>query len=160
MNRSRRLQEAIETIGKEFFSVYPHVPHSWNIGSEGFDLSIEMESESGFSIFLDLIEYEAVIYCGCMHQHVFWPEEESADDYARRIYGMIYDYLTTETRLREVYSGKNPHKYVIEQRVDGNWESEEEMGLLFFNYFGKKSEKFYQNDILPPRSNQCQPASR
>jgi len=156
MNRSLKLQEAIEAVGNDFFSAYPQVPHLWDIGGEGFDLSIEVENESGFSIFVDLIEDEAVIHCESAHQHIFWPEEEDAHDYAKRIYGLIYDYLTTETRLREVYSGKNPYKYIIEQRVDSHWEKEDTMGLLFFNYFGKRSEKIYQNDILPPRTNQCQ----
>lgn len=156
MNRSLRLQEAIEGVGKEFFSAYPQVPHSWNIGEDGFELSIVTDDESGFSIFVELNHNEAIIHCECAHQHIHWPEEENARDYAKRIYGIIYDYLTTKTRLREVYSGKNPYKYVIEQNVNGEWEREEEMGLLFFNYFGRRSKKFYQNDILPPRYKQCQ----
>ena len=51
MNRSLKLQEAVESLGNEFFSAYPHIPNAWDIGGEGFDLSIVIEKnlDSAFS---------------------------------------------------------------------------------------------------------------
>lgn len=31
------------------------------------------------------------------------------------------------------------------------WQEESTTGLLFYNYLGKRSEKIYQNKVLPPR---------
>ena len=54
-------------------------------------------------------------------------------------------------RIREWLAGGKPRKWAFEVLDDGEWVTEESVGLLFFNIFGRRTEKVYQNTVLPVR---------
>ena len=54
-------------------------------------------------------------------------------------------------RLREFRAGGRPYRWILEARSPSGWEVHSTMGLLFWNYFARRSESVYQNDHLTAR---------
>lgn len=54
-------------------------------------------------------------------------------------------------RVRERCAGSGGYKWTLECFRGDGWEDRGTMGLLFFRYWGKRSERIYQNRVLPLR---------
>lgn len=67
------------------------------------------------------------------------------------IMGMVRDLLSKNMRIREYLTNKKPYKWNLEYFEDKQWKIAGSTTLMFWNYFGKKSEQIYSNDILPVR---------
>ena len=67
------------------------------------------------------------------------------------VMGLVRDLLTKSMRIVEILSNNSGRKWLVQSYIDNEWKTEHEVGLLIWNFFGKKSEKIYFNDILPPR---------
>jgi hypothetical protein len=57
--------------------------------------------------------------------------------------------LSPSMRIRELRSRGKPYRWLLERRDSGTWEGVSMTGLLFWNYFGARSERTYQNAALP-----------
>jgi hypothetical protein len=66
-------------------------------------------------------------------------------------FGLLRDVLSPGMRLRELRAGRMPYRWYLEAAVEGTWHTEQMMGLLLWNFFGRRSERIYQNDHLPAR---------
>lgn len=61
------------------------------------------------------------------------------------------DLLSPAMRLREICAGGNPYRWLLEAATNHGWRVEYKMGLLFWNFLGRRSERIYRNDHLPAR---------
>ncbi|MGD0999050.1 MAG: hypothetical protein ABSA67_00010 [Candidatus Brocadiia bacterium] len=75
--------------------------------------------------------------------------DDNPDQLAASAFGLVRDLLSLGMRIRERLSGGKPHKWAFERYENGRWVTEEWICLFFWNYFGKRTEKTYQNAILP-----------
>lgn len=124
---------AIEKIiGK--LSGYPNVKY----GRVGNRLEIDKPNPEGFPVtFIE--EKDGFTVCfGSNHRH--FDEEDEALDYLA--FG-----LSGNCRLREIIRG-SPHKWIVEQRDRDGWAPMNEVGLLFFRFWKRKTEKVYQNTLF------------
>jgi hypothetical protein len=65
--------------------------------------------------------------------------------------GMIRALLSTDMRLKARCAGGRPYKWGIEQSTPNGWIArDEQMALIFYNYFAARSERVFQNSQLPP----------
>ena len=92
---------------------------------------------------------EVMVTAGGAHTNA--SPDGKPDELAAHVLGYVRDLLSPAMRIRERLAGGQPFKWAIELKRDGTWETEEWVGLFFYNYFGKKSERTYQNSVLPER---------
>ena len=81
------------------------------------------------------------------HEHVEGPVTESVQD----ALGFARDLLSPDMRVREQLSDERGYRWNLERRQEGEWALESTTGLMFWNYFGRRSERFYQNQHPPGR---------
>lgn len=65
--------------------------------------------------------------------------------------GLVRDLLSPDMRVRELRAGRSAYRWFIEAFDGRTWKVEHMTGLLFWNYFGRRSEHIYQNAVLPGR---------
>ena len=63
--------------------------------------------------------------------------------------GMVRELLCSDTRLRVLTASGKAFRWQLECRNRSQWIIRETKGLIFFNYFGMRSEYFLQNHHLP-----------
>jgi len=124
---------------KDKFKKYPSLRYS---ESENSITIHTPNKETGFDItlYVDTNEYTTYTVAFGNWHGPFDTEEEVGKFVA---FG-----LSSECRMRELYRGSSPYKWVIESLQDGEWVMVQETGLLFFPFWKKKSEKIYQNSII------------
>jgi hypothetical protein len=151
MNRDPTLCQSFVHQAKEALSHYPQIKHEWSINADKGHciLNIPEESDSGFPITVQVRPKEIIIMAGGAHTNL--DLDGNPDDLAAHALGFVRDLLSPEMRIRERLAGGKPYKWIFELYQDGHWIAEEWCGLFFWNYIGKRTEKIYQNRILPAR---------
>gem|GEM_PF-2354391 len=156
MKEPLQLIDAFKKTQKRFSEEYPEIEISIDYTGDCHTLSIKDKSENGYSIYVDIFDDELIFHCDHFHQHIYQPKEMNTEDYVNHVFGMVYDYLTTNVRMIEKRANDKPYQWTIEIKERNEWREDQTNGLIFYNYFGKKSERIYQNDLLPPRMNPSQ----
>jgi hypothetical protein len=153
INRDPTLCRSFVRQTKEALSHFPQVKHEWSIDADEDHciLDIPEESDNDFPITVEVYPEEIIVMTIGPHTH--FQLEGSPDILAARALGFIRDLLSPAMRIRERLAGDKPYKWSFEVYQEGQWVTEEQVGLLFWNYFGKRTEKIYQNRILPAREN-------
>ena len=136
---------------KEMLSHYPQIKHNWTIDEEKNNCTLVLpnESENGFAIMVEIINNEITIFAG--NGHINYEVYKNVDEEVGRLLGLVRDLLSPGMRIKELLAGGKPYKWIFEFFHEGKWLKEAWMGLIFWNYFGKRSEKIYQNNTLPAR---------
>ena len=152
-NRGPTLCQSFIRQAKEALSYYPQIKHEWSINADKDHciLDIPKECDSGFPITVDVRPKEIMIIAGRAHTNL--DLDDNPDDLAARALGLVRDLLSPAMRIRERLAGGKPYKWLFELYHDGQWIAEEWCVLFFWNYIGKRTEKIYQNRILPAREN-------
>jgi len=83
--------------------------------------------------------------------HTPMDDDRDPASVVRDALGLVRDLLSAAMRLRELRAGGWPYKWILEARVSGQWQTEQTMGPLVWNYFGARSKRIYQNAHLPER---------
>lgn len=123
---------------------HPDIPHTWR----GDALVFLTTEASGFEIRLHPEEHGIVVFAGLgLHEHF----EESPAEAVRDALGLVRDLLSPDMRVRELRAGRFAYRWILERMAGDRWLPESETGLLFWNYFGKRSQRIYQNKALPGR---------
>jgi len=107
----------------------------------GFDITVE-DDGSNISIETD----------NGYHDHIEIDRFESEEEALLQIFGLVRDLLSNNMRIKVIMKNEKPTKWILEYFEDQKWEEESVMGLFTLNIFGKKTEKFYSNNILPART--------
>jgi hypothetical protein len=98
---------------------------------DGFDIEIYLDSE------------EITVFGEGVHRH--FSREGPSDDTASQVLEFARALGSKRWRTRVRRASGSPYWWVLERQVDGTWVREEGVGLIFFNYFGKRDEIFLQN---------------
>lgn len=112
-------------------------------------LRLPRADASGFDIALIGNSNDIELAAGGFHSHVDNPADPT--ELVRGALGFVRDLLTPSMRLREWCSNGVPYRWVLESSRGGAWVAEESTGLLFWNYFGRRTERVFQNNQLPSR---------
>jgi hypothetical protein len=151
MNRDPTLCRSFVRQAKQALSHHPQIVHKWSIDDDEDHciLDISEADENGFPITVEVHSEQITVMAGPTHVHL--DLDGDADELAAYALGLVRDLLSPATRIHERLAGKTPIKWTLEHLQGGEWTAEEEMGLLLYNYFGRRSERTYQNQILPAR---------
>jgi hypothetical protein len=151
MNRDPTLCRSFIRHAKEALSQFPQVKHTWSIDADEDHcvLDIPEQCEGGFPVTIDVYPDEVTVMAGGAHTSA--KPEGKPDELVAHVLGYVRDLLSPAMRVRERLAGGSPYKWAIELYRDDTWETEEWVGLFFFNYFGEKTERTYQNTVLPAR---------
>jgi hypothetical protein len=123
---------------------HPEVVHQW---SEDW-LVFPPASPDGFEVSIDPEPHGVIVFTGVgVHVHVDGSPEEAVRD----AIGLVRDLLSSDMRVRELRSGGQGYRWILERREASGWIGEAQTSLLFWNYFGQRSERIYQNSQLPGR---------
>lgn len=157
MNAPNPYSQAFVAEAKRLLAEYPQIVHAWSIEPDesSCTLTIPVARDDGFEITILVDACESVITCGGFHGHE--PYEDEPREFAGHFVGFLYDLLTPLMRVREQRAGGSAHKWTLECWRGDAWEDRGTMGLLFFRYWGKRSERIYQNHVLPLREDPLLP---
>jgi hypothetical protein len=115
-------------------------------------LRIPKTAPDGFDVELEANGDGLELRCGGMHTPLSaGPQPDQA---VRDALGLVRDLLSPGMRLREQQAGGSPYRWSLEATSNGEWHPEYVMGLLVWNYFGRRSERICQNVHLPARDPQ------
>jgi len=158
MNRDPTLCRSFVRQAKEALSHFPHVKHTWSIDADEDHciLDIPSQCDGGFPITVEVHPDEIMVTAGGAHTNA--SPDGKPDELVSHVLGFIRDLLSPAMRVRELLAGGKPYKWAIELCQNGKWHTEEWVGLIFYNYFGRKTEMTYQNTILPARKDPVEPA--
>ena len=141
------------TLGQASLANSPEVKHTWSIDADEDHCILDISpcSDTGFSIPIEVSPDEITVSMGGAHEH-FYREGTSPEELAGSVLGLTRDLLSPAMRVREQRAGGSAFQWHVEAlQEDGTWLAEAMTGLLFWNYFGKRSERIYRNDVLPSR---------
>jgi len=133
------------------------VKHAWSIDADQDHciLNIPKQCDGGFRITVEVRPDEVMVTAGGAHTNA--GPDGKPEELASHVLGYVCDLLSPAMRIREFLAGGNPYKWAIELYRDGKWETEEWVRLIFYNYFGRKTEATYQNTLLPARKAPVEP---
>lgn len=140
------LPESFRRYGTTVFARHPEIAHEWSIEPDRCDLSIPAQSPNGFDIRFEIDRNAVTLYWGNWHASF-----ESTDTLVEELFGLLRDMLSPDMRVRELCAGASPFRGFLETYNGVRWSTEHEMGLIFWNYFGRRSVRTYSNSILPGR---------
>jgi len=146
------LCRAFVAEAKRLLDEHPEVAHTWTIDPAGdrCTLAIPRKDEQGFDITFEIdLDDLSVDFGG--FQACDYLEDGTAEDFAGNCVGLLYDLLTPLMRIREQLAGETPYKWILECLREGSWEGRGTYLRFFFNFWGKRSERIYQNHMLPLR---------
>ena len=135
-------------LAREVLGRHPEVPHAWN--SDACELHFPRADESGFDIVVDVAEGELTVHAHGAHQH-FPTRDGTVREEAEAALGLVRDLLSPDMRLRERLAAGKPYLWILEANRGLGWKKESLTSLMFFNYFGRRAERIYQNRRLPGR---------
>ena len=141
--------------GQAVFKSTPDLVHNWSHGAGITTLTIPSSSPSGFEIRCEAEKEQITLHWG--NWHTPFELEASADQLVQDLFGLVRDMLSTDMRLRELVAGSTPYRGFLESFDGAAWTIEQEMGLAFWNFFAKRTERIFTNTALPPRMSVEQP---
>lgn len=144
--------QRIRDIAKRFESAHPEVTGRYEIKEEHSKAIFFIQgSDTGFDITLEEVNAdEFILHAGNIHSHSIREKDESHEEFLSEQFYHIRSLLSPLTRIIEYKSGATPYKWTLQYLHDKKWENGETLSFLFYNYFGKRSQKHLQNDVIPP----------
>ncbi|MBD3329342.1 hypothetical protein GF357_02500 [Candidatus Dojkabacteria bacterium] len=129
------------------------IPYEWKkdkkeivfkkLDEEGFDIALNCEDDNYLYLSTNLGYYDFYYY----------ESLEQISDILPETMGLVRDLLSPNMRIVEKLSNSKPYKWLLQCKKDNDWITERVSGLVFYNYLGKRIEKIYSNNTLPPRDN-------
>lgn len=143
---------AFVVAAKGILSQHPEVKHSLSIDDDEDHciLDIPKQSDDGFDITIEV--FPSGIILSASGAHIHFDDIKEAESTISEVFGLIRDLLSPAMRVVEQRSNEQPYKWYLESLRNGQWQREDANGLLFYNFFGKKTEKIYQNNIMQNRN--------
>jgi hypothetical protein len=149
------LPESFRHYATPVFARNPEIVHEWFVEPNHCGLSIPAQSPNGFDIRFEIDLNAVTLHWGNWHTRF-----ESNDTLVEELFGLLRDILSPDMRIRELCANSSPYRGILETYDGTRWSAEHEMGLLFWNYFGKRSVRTYSNSILPGRMSKPNPDRR
>lgn len=150
---SINLSQTFVKIARDLLSYHPEIIHDWQISNErNCSLRIPKTSENGFDVNVDVSTHDITVFTEGAHRHFDFAHGQNEEDLVREVLGLVRDLLSPHMRLRILLAGKQSYRWHMEVYQNDKWQTEETTGLLLWNYFGRRSEKILQNELLPGRA--------
>jgi len=77
--------------------------------------------------------------------------EGTPDETVQQALGLTRDLLSADMRIREQLASGRGYRWTLDRRDTSGWTRESTTGAFFWNYFGRRTERVYQNTQLPGR---------
>lgn len=135
------LPESFQRYGTSLLAEHAEIAHHWSTAADGLCLSIPRASADGFDVRCDVESDAVTLYWG--NWHARFEPTEGADRLVEELFGLIRDMLSPDMRIRELRAAGSPYRGYLESFDGTRWSAEHAMGLMFWNYFGKRSVKIY-----------------
>lgn len=147
----KTLPKDFATTAKDVLSRHPELEHSWLLdeAEDRCELTISKQTNSGFDITVEVSPSDIVIIAEGFHHHL--DSSDTSNEKIDAALGLVRDLLSPHMRIVELSAGGRPYRWQLEALRDGKWCNEASTGLIFWNYFGKRTKKIFQNHILPGR---------
>jgi len=129
---------------------HPSLRHEWSDEGAVVTLRFPPADAHGFEVAIQAGEGYLYVLMGRNHQP-FDVDPRNPAEAVTGALGLVRDLLSPNMRLRELRAGGRPYRWYVETHDGETWQLEAETGLLFFNFFGKRSEHVFQNHQLPGR---------
>jgi hypothetical protein len=143
------LPESFRRYGTAVLAGNPEIVHEWSMASGGCSLSIPAPFSAGFDVRFEIEVHAVKLYWG--NWHTRFEPAENINGLIEDLFGLLRDMLSPDMRVREVWAGAKPYRGFLESFDGARWSTEHEMGLIFWNYLGRRSVRTYSNSILPGR---------
>jgi hypothetical protein len=109
----------------------PEIRPAWS--EDRVELTLPRRRDDGFDVLVEIGNDEVIVHAGGAHEHL-----DAAVEFVEAL-------LSPDTRVRELRSGQSAYRWFVEARRGDAWHVVCENGLLFYNYFGKRSQRIYRN---------------
>jgi hypothetical protein len=132
---------------------YPQLAHEWTSGPRGKrTLRIPKADSSGFDVTIECEPNGLYLQAGDWHGAPWDANTPGFSDtqVAEQCMGFVRTLLSSDASLTVRYAGGRPYKWLLRYPTEGA-PVLEEMGLLFYNYFGRRETREFRNRHLPPR---------
>ena len=146
------LREEFRRRAEEALAGHPDLRPEWTA-----DLSrlwFPRVDDLGFDVEVCVGDREIVVQALGAHEH-FELGNGTPSEVCASVLGLVRDLLSPDVRIREIRSRGRPFRWFVESRNGPEWQVEAETGLLFFNYFGRRTERVCQNRQLPGRTHRA-----
>jgi hypothetical protein len=134
----------------EVLATEPSLRHEWRNEPTRAVLYFPATTPQGFDVALAASDTDIELEAGGFHSP--FDDNPDPEDFIRHALGLVRDLLSPKMRLRELLAGQIPYRWYLESRHGDAWVVEEEMGLLLWPYWSRRSERIFVNNTLPPRS--------
>jgi len=128
---------------------YPGLAHRWEEIPGGIRLAFPTTSANGFEVAVEAQKRGLLVSGHGFHTHFEW--QPTAAEAVADALGLVRDLLSPATRVRELRAADRPYRWELQVRDGIGWRTREMTVLTFWNYFGRRSERIYQNETLEPR---------
>jgi hypothetical protein len=130
---------------------HPGLPHT---RQEDGKIRFAASSADGFEVVLQPDSAGIIVFTSTgFHEHCDGPVAQAVQD----ALGLTRDLLSPDMRIREQLAGARPYRWHLERRHENGWAIESTSGSLFWNYFGHRTERIYQNHYLAGRLDRSDP---
>ena len=152
-NQSPALRQEFVHVATDILSHFPDVVHEWSIDEDGDHcvLHFPKRSHDGFRITVEVFSNEIIVNTDGPQFH--FDLIESPKDTVDEVLGFVRDLLSPDMRIVQKCANSKPYKWSLQVLRDGKWHAEQNMALLIFNVFGRRSEIILTNRVLPGRLN-------
>ncbi len=141
--------DLFKDLTSAFLESYPQIRYEWVERGEVVGINIPKQEENGFNVFWGFDRFEIYFEAGDIHHSSITLEHQTSPEKEIRYHlGFLRDLLSNKMRIVEKYAGKTPYKMQVQNWDGQQWQTEDIVGSVFYNYFAKKSERTYQNNIL------------
>ena len=140
--------EAFRSAATSVLAENPAIPVEWL--SNPVSLRVFPSSETGFEVRLVCETYGLYPYAGEWHGAPWDVTVWEPESLSRVVNEFLRSVLSPDSALEVHYSNGKPFKWILLHCYEGQKVSEE-TGLLFFNWFGRRSLRRFQNEWMAPR---------
>lgn len=138
---------------KALLEKHPHLEHQWSMDADEDHCILDFSASDtdGFAVTIEVYPNQITIFALGAHAHY-----ELKEDHGMLIesaMGLVRDLLSPSMRIKAYLSGVKPYRWDIEFLEDGDWKRIDTTALIFWNYFGARRQRIYQNRTLEIRNN-------
>jgi hypothetical protein len=148
---SEELADAVVRQAREILARYPALAHRWEQHGNSQDLIFPASEPTGFDVTVSITPHGVIVIARGAHRHFESIQRQDVESAAAEALGMVRDLLSPDMRVREFCAAGSPYRWTLEINASDGWKATESTGLIFWNYFGRRSQQVFQNQTLPGR---------
>lgn len=142
------MKEQFFTYISSLLSDHPAIEYEWKKNNR--EIVFKKKTDSGFDITVSY-EKQYITLETDRGYHDHFEAFEKFDEIIKYVMGIVRDLLSRDMRIKEILSNGKPRKWQLQSKQNGEWVTEASSGLIFWNYFRKRTEKNFSNNTLEPR---------